>query len=300
MFPQVIVCQYNLYHTYRVAEYWSVQITYARTIDLPAQPRAKGDARVSVRLRDGKSVIRGLRQSGASKLLFPKTASNDLTAVILNCAGGVTGGDQFSTQARVGRNAGLVMTTQAAERAYRAQPKEIGTIDTRLTVAPNARLAWLPQETLIYDGASIKRRLRIRLARSAQVLACEMLVMGRTAQAEHLTQLQLADDIDIIRDGQLIFADRLRLSNDAEHRLHGPAVLAGARSLATVILAAPGVGTLVDALRPTLPEKCGIAAPDPDLLVARLTADDSFLLRQTIVPLLARLGVDPLPRTWML
>lgn len=300
MFHQVIVYQYNLYHTYRVAEYWSVQITYARTIDLPAQPRAKGDARVSVRLRDGKSVIRGLRQSGASKLLFPKTASNDLTAVILNCAGGVTGGDQFSTQARVGRNAGLVMTTQAAERAYRAQPKEIGTIDTRLTVAPNARLAWLPQETLIYDGASIKRRLRIRLARSAQVLACEMLVMGRTAQAEHLTQLQLADDIDIIRDGQLIFADRLRLSNDAEHRLHGPAVLAGARSLATVILAAPGVGTLVDALRPTLPEKCGIAAPDPDLLVARLTADDSFLLRQTIVPLLARLGVDPLPRTWML
>ncbi|MDG1459081.1 MAG: urease accessory protein UreD [Pseudoprimorskyibacter sp.] len=300
MFPKVIVCQYNLYHTYRAAEYWSVQITYARTIDLPAQPRAKGDARVSVRLRDGKSVIRGLRQSGASKLLFPKTASNDLTAVILNCAGGVTGGDQFSTQARVGRNAGLVMTTQAAERAYRAQPKEIGTIDTRLTVAPNARLAWLPQETLIYDGASIKRRLRIRLARSAQVLACEMLVMGRTAQAEHLTQLQLADDIDIIRDGRLIFADRLRLSNDAERTLQGPAVLAGARSLATVILAAPGVGTLVDALRPTLPEKCGIAAPDPDLLVARLTADDSFLLRQTIVPLLARLGVDPLPRTWML
>ena len=300
MFLQVIVSRCNLYHIDKVAKYWSIQITYARTIDLPAQPRAKGDARVSVRLRDKTSVIQGLRQSGASKLLFPKTASNDLTAVILNCSGGVTGGDRFSTRARVARDAGLVMTTQAAERAYKAQPDEIGIIDTRLTVAPNARLSWLPQETLIYDGASIKRRLRIRLARSARVLACETLVMGRTAQAEHLSNLCLADDIDIIRDGRLIFADRLRLFNDVERTLQGAAVLAGARSLATVILAASGAGTLVETLRPTLPEKCGIAAPDPDLLVARLTADDSFLLRQTIVPLLARLGVDPLPRTWML
>ena len=78
--------------------------------------------------------------SGSSKLLFPR-AKDALQAVYLNSSGGVTGGDAFEIEARAQENAHLVMTTQAAERIYRALPGETGRVDTRLTLEPGARLA---------------------------------------------------------------------------------------------------------------------------------------------------------------
>ncbi|WP_245584746.1 urease accessory protein UreD, partial [Salipiger mucosus] len=188
-----------------------------------APQRARGTGRVTARERAGRSVIGALSMSGSGKLLFPRSRG-PLEAVWLNSAGGITGGDDFAVEAGAERGAHLAMTTQAAERVYRASPGAPGRVRTRLEIAEGARLDWLPQETILYDGASLDRTLSIDMAPGARLLACEVLVFGRAAMGETVRQLHLRDRIDLRIGGRLAWADRLRLDGDAAAQLARPGV----------------------------------------------------------------------------
>lgn len=264
----------------------------------PAQ-RARGKARIDAKTRAGRSVIDGLHMSGSAKLLFPR-AARALQAVYLNSSGGVTGGDMFSLQARAQTGAHLVMTTQAAERIYRAVPGQTGQVDTQLTLDPGARLDWLPQETILFDGAALDRRLRIDMAPDARLVACESFIFGRHAMGERLHDLRLRDRIDLRIGGALAFADRLRLDGDAFATLAHPAVAAGAGAMATVIRAAPGAATGIEALRQMLPATAGVSALSPDLVAIRMVSVDGFALRGHLAPVLRHLCGAELPRPWMI
>ncbi|NDW00667.1 urease accessory protein UreD [Salipiger sp. PrR002] len=266
--------------------------------------RARGKARIAARRRNAASVIGDLHMSGSSKLLFPR-AQDALQAVYLNSSGGVTGGDAFDIEATAREGAHLALTTQAAERVYRALPGEVGRVQTRLQIEAGARLDWLPQETIVFDGAALDRRLSVEMAEDARFLLCEPLIFGRAAMGERVTDLRHADRIDIRRGGKLVWADRLRLFGDAFARLADPAIASGAQALATVVLAAPGAGARVEALREMLPEtegvfSAGVSALDPDLTVLRMLAIDGFELRRHLCPVLRRLSGAELPRPWMI
>ena len=166
-----------------------------------AQPRAVGRARVSVHHKDGAVRLKDLHQAGAMKLLFPQGRPHP-EAVMVNTAGGITGGDRFSVAAAALDNSRLTVTTQAAERAYRAQPDETGRMETRLEVAAGARLNWLPQETILFNGSRFARRLRVDLAADARFLMVEPVVFGRLAMGEALTSARFSDRVEIRRDGQ--------------------------------------------------------------------------------------------------
>ncbi|MCH2093994.1 MAG: urease accessory protein UreD [Rhodobacteraceae bacterium] len=263
----------------------------------PAQ-RARGAARVVARAAGAGSVIGELRQSGSSKLLFPRPRGRSLDVVTLNTAGGVTGGDEFELAAGAPDGAQMTISTQAAERIYRALPGQTGRVTTQLQLGDGARLNWLPQETILFDGAALRRSLRIDMAASAQLLACEALVFGRTAMQERVTDLWLRDRIDLFRDGQLVFFDRLRLDGDAQSCLTQAAVANGGLAMASVLWAAPDAETALGGIRADLPETAGAGSPVRDLVFVRIVASDSFELRKTLVPLLTRLSNDPLPRTW--
>ena len=237
--------------------------------------------------------------SGSSKLLFPRV-KDALQAVYLNSSGGVTGGDAFDVEARAEAGSHLVMTTQAAERVYRALPAETGRVETRLALEAGARLDWLPQETILFEGGALDRRLRIDMAGDARLTACESLVFGRHAMGEVLHDLRLRDHIDLRVDGRLAFADRLHLSGDAADTLAHPAIAGGAGAVATVIHAAPGSATLRDALRGMLPETAGVSALSEELLVLRLVSVDGYTLRGHLAPVLRRLSGAELPRPWMI
>lgn len=268
--------------------------------EIQALPRARGDVRLTSGRRGPKTVLRDFYQSGSMKCLYPRSAAAPMTAVLLNTAGGMTGGDRFSVQAQAQPGAHLVLTTQAAERVYRSPDGGLAALATTLTVEDGARIDWLPQETILFDGASLGRRLRIDLCGSAQALMVEPLVFGRAAMPERLNQVTLRDRIDLFRDGELIFADRTRLDGDAHADLARKAVADGAGAAALVLLAAPGAALKLDGARDLLPDGSGVCVLGDDLLAARLLATDSYLLRRQLVPLLAHLGADPLPRTWML
>lgn len=234
------------------------------------------------------------------KVLFPRTGGCGMTGVLLNTAGGITGGDQFDVEVAARQNCHLILTTQAAERAYRAQPGETGQMRTQLTLQDNARLDWLPQETLLYDMSALDRSLSIDMSGSARFLMCEPVVFGRTAMGEAVQSGTFRDRVHLIKDGRLYFADRTRLDGAVDATLAGAAIANGCRAMASVLLAAEDAERFLEPARQMMPDTCGVSLIRPGLLFARLLARDSFELRQTLQPLINMLSGDHLPRTWMI
>lgn len=266
---------------------------------LPRPPRAKGIARVSAKRSGARSMLDGLHQSGALKLLFPR---NPLIceAIAINTSGGVTGGDSFHLTAAAGQGAHLCLTTQAAERAYRALSDEVGHVVTDLQVADDATLFWLPQELILFQGSSLCRRLNVDLAPSARFLMIEPVIFGRTAMGEIVTQAQFDDRIEIRRDGVPLYLDAMRLSDDPSATLARPAVANGARAMASLVYVAPDAEAALPHIRAHLPETGGASLLHKDVLTLRLVTPCSHSLRRALLPILDHLTGDALPRSWRL
>lgn len=264
-----------------------------------AQPRAIGTVTLGAKRAGGRSALAGLHQGGAFKALFPRSGGRALQAILINTAGGITGGDRFSARLEVGDGSLLRVTTQAAERAYRAQPGETGRMRTRARVAPGARLDWLPQETILYDGCALRRSLRIELAADARLLMVEPVVFGRAAMGERLRRILFRDRIAITREGAPLYTDAVTLTGDAAAQLARPAVAAGAGAMASLVFIDPTAEAHLPHLRALMPETGGVSLIRPDLLALRLLARDSFALRRVLIPALTRLTEDDLPRSWM-
>lgn len=264
------------------------------------QPRALGAGKVVVRVVGGVTRIADLRQSGSMKLVFPATHRADVEAVIVNTAGGVTGGDRFEISAEVQAGSALTLTTQAAERAYRAQTGEVAQIRTDIVVGPSARLNWLPQELILFDRSALSRRLRIDLADDARLLMVEPMVFGRAAMGETLGQVTFDDRIRITRGGRPLYLDGVSLRGDVASHLARPAVADGAGAMASMIYVAPDAARYLAQVRALLPETGGASLLAPDMLVTRLLAADSFELRRSLIPILTLLSQNTLPTSWRL
>ncbi len=265
-----------------------------------AQPRARGELRIAVRSCGGRTRLRDLRQAGSLKALFPRPHGDGVEAVFLNTAGGLTGGDRLRIEAEVAEGAHLVLSSQAAERGYRAQPGEIARQEVQLSVAKAGWLEWLPQETILFEGAALERRLSVSLEPSARALIVEPLVLGRLAMGEALRDLWFRDRWELRLGGRLIFADAVRLVGDAAGLMDRAGIGGGARALATVLYRAPDAAGRLAAVRAMLPATAGASLLAGDLMVLRLLARDGFALRQSLVPVVECLKCGPVPKVWRL
>ena len=265
---------------------------------VPTQPRARGEVRASFGCTDGATRLATLRQAGSSRALFPRTPSRALQMVLTNTSGGVTGGDRFKTDISVVEGAHVSVTTQAAERAYRAQPGQIGRVDTTLRIAGSSRLNWLPQETILFDGCAFSRRLTVDLKPDATALLVEPIVFGRSAMGETITRGMLDDRIEVRMSGDIVFLDRTRLDGDVAGVLRRSAVAAGACAAALVLFVSPKAEAVLPLLREMLPDTGGASLLGSEILVARLLAADAFTLRRSLVPILELLHEDVIPRPW--
>lgn len=263
-----------------------------------SQPRAEGALMVSAKRQGASSVIDRYRPSGAMKAMFPHRPG-PLETIVINSSGGITGGDRLRIVGEAGQGAHLTLTTQAAERAYRAA-EGWGAVDSRLRAGPGATLFWLPQELILYQGAALRRRLRISLAGDARLLMVEPVIFGRAAMGERLTQASLHDRIEIFRDDLPFYHDALRLEGDLQARLARAGIARGAGAMASVVYVGPEAEAHLPAVRAALPETGGASLLRPDLLAVRLLAEDGFLLRRHLLPVLDRLSQDTLPTSWRL
>ncbi len=266
------------------------------------QPRAKGEALIIAKPRGDRSTLADFRTSGCMKMLFPRSPTPDLTAIMLNTAGGITGGDRIALTARAREGSHLRLSTQAAERIYRAQPGETGKVVTRLSVQDGARIDWLPQETILFDRAALDRQLRVDLTGSARFLMVEPLILGRAAMGETVRNARLTDRVRVVRDDIPVFADTMRLSGGLLEHMARAATGGGAGAMASVLLATSEseAETLLAPVRALLPDTAGASVIRPGLLYLRLLAPDGFELRKTLIPVLQRLNGANLPRTWMI
>ena len=278
----------------------------AAAVMLSQLQRARGCLLLSLRERGGTTVLDRLRQQGCLKARFPRQEQGPvLDAVLLNTSGGITGGDELTIRVCVGSSARAIVTTQAAERFYRAGPSSPASLRTTLTVDPGADLAWLPQETILFNGCRANRDLDIDLAAGARFLGAELLLLGRAAMGETLDDVQVRDRIMIRIEGRLVFQDQLRLAGDVGARFGRTAVAAGGRALATILMVAPDAESLVEPLRSIF----GGGSKNDEveagvtfwrgILLARLLSRDGALLRRKAIEALSLLrGGARMPRVW--
>ena len=192
------------------------------------------DGAASVRL--GPQGLERLSQRGSAKAILPAAHGRRAEAVFLNTAGGVTGGDRLSYALTL--TAGTATgTTQTAERAY-ASPGGAARVDVTLRAGPGAQLAWLPQETILFEDSHLHRRTTAELAEGATLVGCEMLVLGRRAMGERPERLRLADRREVRMGGAPLWIEPFALTPEALGP--SPALLGGAAALATLYVVGPG------------------------------------------------------------
>lgn len=242
----------------------------------------------------GRAGLVDLRQSGSAKAMLPRTHGPVPEVVFLNTAGGVTGGDRLSYALTLGDGARAVAATQTAERAYRSGGGT-GVIETRIHVGAGARLDWLPQETILFEGSDTRRDTMVALGDGATVLLCDAVVLGRAAMGETVRAARLDDRRAVHRDGRPVHEEHLTLDADA---LSDPWCLGDARALATVALVGPGAE---DAAAPLGRDGFDVSAWD-GRLVLRLIDRDPARLRRALVRAIVALRGGPatgaMPRVW--
>ncbi|WP_336487428.1 urease accessory protein UreD [Methylobacterium nigriterrae] len=248
----------------------------------------------------GTTRIAGLAESGPSRLRFPRFQGGTPEAVLVNTAGGIACGDRFAVSVELGAGAGLVLTTAAAEKVCRSDGP-VSTIGSRLDLGPGARLAWLPQETILYDRARLARRFEADLAPDAGLIVCEILVFGRAARGERVEEGHVSDVWRIARAGRLVYADALSLDGPVAALLARPAIGGGARALATLIDLSPGAEGRLEEARALLDAagavEAGASAWNGHLAV-RMLARDADALRRLAARFLAGYRGEALPRVW--
>jgi urease accessory protein len=263
-------------------------------------PRTEGSVRLAFACRDGRTHLSLLYQAGAARVRFPNVAEGaPPEAVLLNTAGGLTGGDRIDTRVELDPGAAATVTTAAAEKIYRALEGET-TVRVQLALAAGAQLAWLPQPTILFDRSALDRRTEVELTGDAGFLGVETLIFGRAAMGEDVHRGACRDTWRIRRDGSLIFADTFRVDGAVGAALDRPATLAGARATAMLIYVAEDASARLGTARSVLEGAQSVAGVSAwnGMLVARAIARDGRALQGDIAALVEALSGRPLPRVW--
>lgn len=274
----------------------------------PRLQRARGRAELGLGLRGGRTRLVHLHQSGCAKLMLPRVEGAP-EAVLLNTAGGLTGGDRLELRIALGPGGEATGTTQTAERIY-ASAGGAAVVRTEIELGAGARFDWLPQETILYDQAALDRATVVRMAGDARVMLAETLVLGRVAMGETLARLDLRDRREIWRDGRPVLVEPVVIGADWLARQGDPALggmAAGgsaegvaARAIAMLALVAPGAEDALAPVRRLLAEDGVRAAASAwdGRLVVRALAVDAWPLRRLMARVMRHLRGAELPRVW--
>jgi urease accessory protein len=273
--------------------------TASATSAIFAANRARGAVTFDVHQAEGVTRRRHLHESGSLRVRFPSPEADGLSAVFVNTAGGVAGGDRFDIEIATGEGSRLAVTTAAAEKVYRAAGPA-AELNIALKLAAGSHLSWLPQETILFDRARVTRRIEIDIADSASLLLCEIVVFGRAAMGERMLQGEFVDRWRVRRGGRLVFAETVRLDGEVCEKLVRPAIANGGAAVGTALIV-PGDAALVERIRelsPSFGGEVGISQWN-GFAMARFCAQDAAKLRADMMAVLGRAGGAALPRLWL-
>jgi urease accessory protein len=274
--------------------------TLAATLPGPALQRGDGAAEIIF----GRRGLVRLYQRTPCRVLFPRPEPGDLPlAALLTTSGGLAGGDRLHLSVALEEGARAVVTTAAAEKVYRSLGPDAA-VTVRLAAAEGAWLEFLPQETILFDGARLVRRIAAELAPGARLIAAETLVFGRAARGERFTRGLLQESWRIACGGRLVWADALRLDGDIGRLLAAPSGFGGAGALATALYVGADAAGHLAVARAFAEAGGGAASLVNGVLLARFLARRADVVRGALARYVAGLrqaaaGLPAtLPRLW--
>jgi urease accessory protein len=264
-----------------------------------AANRAIGAVKFDVHVRDGLTRRNELHEEGSLRVRFPSPEQQGLSAVFVNTAGGIAGGDRFDIDICTRDSAHLTVTTAAAEKFYRSHGPQ-SQVNINLCAEANSRLAWLPQETILFDQARVSRSINIDLAESASFLLCEIVVFGRAAMGEIMSRGSFVDRWRMRIGGKLVFAETVRLDGDIASKFANRAIMKGGVAIGTALIA-PGDEAIVERIRESSDRFGGEVSISAwnGFAIARFCAQDAAKLRADMMTVLGRASPSGLPRLWL-
>ena len=270
----------------------------------PGRPqRVDGAARITVaRDASGRSRLQELYQRAPARVLFPDAGGKaHPSAVLLTTSGGLTGGDRLDLSVHAGAGASVTVTNQAAEKIYRSEGED-SEVRIRLSAEAGASVEWLMQETILFEGARLRRGTEADVAPTARLLAVESVVFGRAAMGEAFTQGRLHEVWRVRRDGRLIWVDAIALKDVAGERI-APFGFGDAAGCATLVYAAPDAAAQLPIARAVLSGEAqsgvqGGATCFDGLMITRLVSPDAQHLRAAVVALSTAIRGQAMPRVW--
>ncbi|MCB1745426.1 MAG: urease accessory protein UreD [Gammaproteobacteria bacterium] len=210
---------------------------------------------------------------------------------ILHPPGGVVGGDALEMDVALATGSHALLTTPASAKLYRSGGAT-ATLETRLAVDPGAVLEWLPQPSIVFDGARARARTRIRLQSGARLLGWEGWALGRPACEERFSNGMLSTDLELWVDERPLLIERQRINGD-DAVLNAMLGLSGRAMFATLLATPAEQDTLErgrDVVRTLLAEQrpaglqMGVSLIG-ELLVARVVASSLQGMQRALVEL---------------
>jgi urease accessory protein len=262
-----------------------------RDVDLE---RANGAGRVILAGDEAGARIADIYQKFPIRLVFPRVEGRRCKeVVIINTSGGIAGGDRLEIEVVALNAASASITTQAAEKIYRALDRP-ARISTSLKVLESAKLAWLPQETIVFNGARIARRTEIDLCSGAEIIALEWLILGRIESGEEVLGGYILDSWRIRVDGRLVWADGFRVADEMFAHLHRKALLSKWKAIGTLVYFGPCLDARLQVLREIAASlDCECAATIVGtIIIVRVAAAASADLKRGLRSLLDRFGLE--------
>jgi urease accessory protein len=276
--------------------------------------RSSGECRLTLGNRAGRTELRNFYEQGCAKVRFPRTRRGaPFEAIMINTAGGMTAGDRIGWEFELYPDCNASFTTQACDKIYRCNGS-VAKITVGIRVGANSHLAWLPQETILFDGSRLSRHVEIDLAENASLLMCEAVIFGRLGRGEVVRDGEFRDSWQIRRHGRIEHLEAVQICGPMDELLAKAACAGGSGAMATILYAGPVAASKVDEVRKALADKGSCVAgasawsfggaerqpgPENGKLLARLIATDGYALRRAMVPALTLLnGVAPLPKSW--
>ncbi|CAN7388947.1 urease accessory protein UreD [Pararhizobium sp. LjRoot238] len=269
-----------------------------------APQRAWGKGRLVAKPFAGRTRLAEFYQEGCAKIRLPDTFDATMEAVLINSSGGLTGGDRMEWEFSAGEGTHLTLTTQACEKIYKASAGTAAVTAT-IAVGAGATVHWLPQETILFDRASLSRRLDVDIAEGGEFLAVEAILLGRKAMGEVMRTGLFQDCWRIRKGGVLLHAENLRLNGDVAALTQEAATLGGQVAFATLFYSGMDCEQQVEKLRALIGGANGgishYQVAGQDKLIARLVAADGFALRKILIPVISHLRKGAsVPKVWNL
>ena len=241
--------------------------------DLQLQ-RNCGTARIGFTCLDGKTALSDCFASAPLKWFFPRSSEDVKEAVVANVSGGIAGADQLELQINSGEATNVSITSQAAEKIYSALDTP-ARIRTKIRVGERGCFEWLPQETIVFDGARLDRLLEVDFGPGATALLAEIVVLGRTAYSEQFRSGHLLDRWSINSEGSPVWRDAFEIDNSGA--ISKAAGMAGRSVIATLVYAGPDAPKHLDALRELASQTDGMSGATSfrGILLARFLASEA-------------------------